>query len=84
MIYFCLNRLDSGKYKIAAENEFGSDSGFLHVTVIDRPDPPVGPVVYTNVDRETIKLEWKVPEDDGGSDIRYAFIDMLANCKALL
>ena len=65
------NRLDSGKYKITAENEFGSDSGFLHVTVIDRPDPPVGPVVYTNIDRETIKLEWKVPEDDGGSDIRY-------------
>ena len=63
------NRLDSGKYKIFAENEFGSDSGFLNVTVIDRPEPPVGPVVYTNIDRETIKLEWKVPEDDGGSDI---------------
>ena len=51
------------------ENEFGSDSGTLHVTVVDRPDPPVGPVVYTNLDRDTIKLEWQPPEDDGGAEI---------------
>lgn len=63
------NRLDSGKYKVTAQNEFGSDSGYLHVTVVDRPDPPVGPVVYTNIDRDTIKLQWNVPEDDGGCDI---------------
>ncbi len=63
------NRLDSGKYKISVENDFGSDSGYLHVTVVDRPDPPVGPVVYTNIDRDTIKLQWNPPEDDGGCDI---------------
>ncbi len=63
------NRLDSGKYKVTVENEFGSDSGFLNVTVVDRPDPPVGPVVYTNMDRDVIKLQWNPPEDDGGCDI---------------
>ena len=40
------NRLDTGKYVVTLENEFGKDSGTLIVTVVDRPEPPVGPVVY--------------------------------------
>ena len=63
------NRLDTGKYKIYAENEFGNDTGYLTVTVVDRPEPPIGPVVYENIDRETIKICWNPPEDDGGSEV---------------
>ena len=67
------NRMDSGKYKIKATNDFGSDEGYLTVTVVDRPDPPVGPVEYENVDRDTIKIKWKPPLDDGGCPIRVRY-----------
>ena len=63
------NRLDTGVYKISVSNEFGSDSGNLYVTVVDRPSPPIGPVVYQNVERDQIKIQWQVPDDDGGCDI---------------
>ncbi len=62
-------RLDSGIYKLTLTNEFGSDTGNLTVTVLDRPEPPVGPVVYQNIDRDTIKLRWNPPEDDGGTEV---------------
>jgi len=63
------NRLDTGVYQITATNEFGSDSGNLHVTVVDRPGPPIGPVMYQNIERDQIKIAWQIPEDDGGCDI---------------
>jgi hypothetical protein len=47
-------RLDSGVYKLTLSNEFGSDTGNMTVTVLDRPEPPVGPVIYQNLDRDTI------------------------------
>ena len=62
-------RLDSGVYRLTLTNEYGSDSGNLTVTVLDRPEPPVGPVVYQNVDRDTIKIRWNPPEDDGGTEV---------------
>ena len=63
------NRLNTGVYQITATNEFGSDSGNLHVTVVDRPGPPIGPVMYQNIERDQIKITWQIPEDDGGCDI---------------
>ena len=62
-------RLDSGVYKLTLTNQFGSDTGNLTVTVLDRPEPPVGPVIYQNMDRDTIKLSWNPPEDDGGTEV---------------
>ena len=41
----------------------------MTVTVLDRPEPPVGPVIYQNLDRDTIKLSWNPPEDDGGTEV---------------
>ena len=63
------NRLDTGVYQITASNEYGKDTGNLYVTVVDRPSPPIGPVVYQNVEKDQIKIQWQVPDDDGGCDI---------------
>ena len=63
------NRLDTGCYHIKATNEYGSDCGNLHVTVVDRPGPPIGPVVYQNVERDQIKIAWQPPEDDGAASL---------------
>ena len=68
-------RLDTGVYQITASNEFGSDTGNLHVTVVDRPGPPIGPVMYKNVERDQIKISWQIPEDDGGCDITGYIVD---------
>ena len=62
-------REDSGKYTITAKNAFGQDSADIEVIVVDKPGPPIGPLVVTDVTAHTISLSWKEPTDDGGSPI---------------
>jgi len=62
-------REDSGMFTITAENDHGKDSANVEVLVVDRPSPPIGPLQYTEVTGTTVSCTWKVPQDDGGSDI---------------
>lgn len=62
------SRLDSGAYRITAENELGSDSAIIQVQISDRPDPPRFPAVE-NIGTESLSISWKAPVWDGGSDI---------------
>lgn len=62
------SRLDSGPYRITAENELGSDTAVIQVQISDRPDPPRFPQVE-NIGIDSLSLSWKAPVWDGGSDI---------------
>ncbi|XP_072021853.1 twitchin-like isoform X7 [Amphiura filiformis] len=62
-------RGDTGPYKVTLENNQGTDNCSLNVIVLDRPTQPVGPLEYTEPTRESIKLNWKAPEDDGNGTI---------------
>ncbi|XP_014665457.1 PREDICTED: twitchin-like isoform X3 [Priapulus caudatus] len=62
-------RGDSGQYRVTLKNDFGADSGLVHLTVIDVPVKPGGPLEASGVTPESCKLSWKVPEDDGGSPV---------------
>ncbi|XP_070535071.1 twitchin-like [Ptychodera flava] len=62
-------RGDSGTYKIQLENDRGVASADFKVTVLDKPSPPEGPLTPTDVDRNSVTLTWKEPEDDGGGMI---------------
>lgn len=63
-----LNRRDSARYKIVAENEFGTDSIECHITVIDKPSPPETLDIKEQL-KDTVILQWTPPIDDGGMDI---------------
>lgn len=38
-------------------------------TTSDRPSPPKGPLQVDDVTKDSCKLSWSPPEDDGGSDV---------------
>ncbi|KAM3957310.1 projectin protein bent isoform 8-T9 [Aphomia sociella] len=62
------SKLDSGPYRITAENELGQDSAIINIEISDRPDPPRFPAT-DNIGVDSLALSWKAPVWDGGSDI---------------
>lgn len=62
------SKLDSGPYRIIAENELGQDSAIIKIQISDRPDPPRYPTVE-NIGVDSLSLSWKAPVWDGGSNI---------------
>lgn len=62
-------RADAEKYTVRAKNEFGEDSADIEVIVVDRPEPPQGPLQCTETTQDTITLTWNPPRDDGGSEL---------------
>ncbi|XP_050099300.1 twitchin isoform X8 [Anopheles aquasalis] len=69
------NRGDSGDYEITATNSSGRDHVLVQVTVTDKPGPPEGPLTASDITKESCKLKWKRPKDDGGCDIEYYQIE---------
>lgn len=63
-----LTREDSGRYKVVAENTAGSSSVECNIKVIDKPSRPQS-LEIKDVKKDSIKLEWTPPVDDGGLDI---------------
>lgn len=43
----------------------------------DRPSPPEGPLLVTNITKEGARLTWKVPLDDGGSPILHYIVEKM-------
>ncbi|XP_065220483.1 twitchin isoform X27 [Planococcus citri] len=70
-------RSDTGRYTLTLENDLGICSDSAHVTVLDRPSPPEGPLDVSNVTKESCRLVWKTPVDDGGSPILHYVIEKM-------
>ncbi|XP_011700590.1 PREDICTED: twitchin isoform X1 [Wasmannia auropunctata] len=62
------SRLDSGPYRISAENDLGQDTAIIKIQISDRPDPPRFPQV-DNIGHDSLAVSWKPPVWDGGSNI---------------
>ncbi|KRY50894.1 Twitchin [Trichinella britovi] len=62
-------RSDSGIYTVVVQNSLGSDSATIRVTVFDRPSPPLGPIIHSDITPESCVLSWLSPKDDGGSPV---------------
>uniref|UniRef100_A0A8U8C290 Uncharacterized protein n=1 Tax=Geospiza parvula TaxID=87175 RepID=A0A8U8C290_GEOPR len=60
---------DAGRYDITAANSSGTTKSFVNIVVLDRPGPPVGPVVLSDVTEESVTLRWQPPAYDGGSQV---------------
>lgn len=60
---------DSGSYDLLLENKCGKKVVYIKVKVIGSPDPPVGPLEYDDIQTRSVRVSWRAPADDGGSDI---------------
>ncbi|GLH11531.1 Titin, partial [Gryllus bimaculatus] len=70
-------RSDTGRYTLTLENKFGQCSASANVTVLDRPGPPEGPLIVSNVTKESARLTWKPPLDDGGCPILHYVVEKM-------
>lgn len=62
-------RSDSGVYNLLLENKVGKQSAQIKVKVIGRPNAPEGPLLFEEIQANSVKVTWKAPTDDGGSEI---------------
>ena len=62
-------RSDSQEYTLTVKNEAGTKSAAVHVTVLDRPSMPIGPINILEITPEYAIIAWMPPKDDGGSAI---------------
>lgn len=74
---FDVTRKDSGKYKLSAENINGRDEADVDVIVLDKPSKPEGPLDVSDIYKDSCKLKWKKPKDDGGIPISGYVIEKL-------
>ncbi|KAF0299363.1 Twitchin [Amphibalanus amphitrite] len=74
---FDVKRADSGDYTLTAENRNGRDTNTVRVNVMDVPSPPQGPLRHSDVTKSGCTLSWKVPKDDGGSDITHYSVEKM-------
>ena len=70
-------REDSGSYKLTLKNPYGEVAASAKVTVLDKPSPPEGPLEISEVTKESCKLRWKVPKDDGGAPIHHYVLEKM-------
>lgn len=66
---------DEGEYVVVVSNELGSSSESFRVTVTDKPHPPEGRPVVSDVDWKSCVLCWQPPKYDGGSPITSYLIE---------
>ncbi|XP_053107032.1 immunoglobulin-like and fibronectin type III domain-containing protein 1 [Hemicordylus capensis] len=64
------NRKDCGDYKVKLRNESGTLEAALKLVVIDKPQPPMGPIEVVDCSTSGISIKWKPPKDDGGKPVQ--------------
>ena len=62
-------REDSGTYKLLLENKCGKKELHIKVKVTGFPDTPQGPLEFSDIHAHSVRVSWKAPLNDGGSEI---------------
>ncbi|XP_028263838.1 titin-like [Parambassis ranga] len=62
-------REHSGQYAVTASNSAGKVTGEITVVVLEKPDPPRGPVRVDEVSSDYITISWEKPEYTGGCQL---------------
>uniref|UniRef100_A0A8D0B9U3 Immunoglobulin-like and fibronectin type III domain-containing protein 1 n=1 Tax=Salvator merianae TaxID=96440 RepID=A0A8D0B9U3_SALMN len=69
------SRKDCGDYKVKLKNESGTAEAAFKLIVIDKPQPPMGPVEVVDSSTSGITIRWKPPKDDGGKPVQSYIIE---------
>lgn len=62
-------REHSGQYSITASNSAGKYTGEITLVVLEKPDPPTGPVRIDEVSSDYVTISWEPPEYTGGCQL---------------
>ncbi|XP_030321545.1 immunoglobulin-like and fibronectin type III domain-containing protein 1 isoform X3 [Calypte anna] len=68
-------RKDCGDYKVRLKNDSGVLEINLKVVVVDKPQPPVGPIKIIENSGNSITIAWKPPKDDGGKPVQSYIVE---------
>ncbi|NWW55134.1 IGFN1 protein, partial [Pedionomus torquatus] len=63
-------RKDCGDYKVRLKNDSGVLEINLKLVVIDKPQPPAGPIKIVESSANDITIQWQPPKDDGGKPVQ--------------
>ncbi|CAN9499142.1 unnamed protein product [Ophioblennius macclurei] len=62
-------REHSGQYSVTAGNSAGKHTGEITVVVLEKPDPPNGPVKIDEISSDYATISWEPPEYTGGCQL---------------
>lgn len=62
-------REHSGQYSVTASNTAGKDTTTITVVVLEKPDPPTGPVRIDEVNSDYVIMSWDPPSYTGGCQL---------------
>ncbi|EGW02191.1 Immunoglobulin-like and fibronectin type III domain-containing protein 1 [Cricetulus griseus] len=68
-------RKDSGRYSVTLRSEGGCVQAEFTLQVIDKPQPPQGPLEVQDCHRAGVCLHWRPPRDDGGQAIQHYVVE---------
>ncbi|NXE12539.1 IGFN1 protein, partial [Lophotis ruficrista] len=69
-------RKDCGDYKVRLKNDSGVLEINLKLVVLDKPQPPAGPIKIVESSANDITIQWKPPKDDGGKPLQNYVVEM--------
>ncbi|XP_031989191.1 immunoglobulin-like and fibronectin type III domain-containing protein 1 isoform X21 [Corvus moneduloides] len=69
------DRRDCGDYKVRLKNDSGVLEINLKLVVIDKPQPPAGPIKIVESSASNITIQWKPPKDDGGKPVQRYLVE---------
>uniref|UniRef100_A0A8C8EF41 Immunoglobulin superfamily member 22 n=1 Tax=Otus sunia TaxID=257818 RepID=A0A8C8EF41_9STRI len=68
-------RKDCGDYKVRLKNDSGVLEINLKLMVVDKPQPPAGPIKIVESSANDITIQWKPPKDDGGKPVQRYIVE---------
>ncbi|XP_059136177.1 immunoglobulin-like and fibronectin type III domain-containing protein 1 [Peromyscus eremicus] len=68
-------REDSGQYSVTLKSDGGCMQAEFTLHVIDKPQPPQGPLEVQDCHRASVCLRWRPPRDDGGQAIQHYVVE---------
>uniref|UniRef100_A0A663LPU3 Immunoglobulin superfamily member 22 n=1 Tax=Athene cunicularia TaxID=194338 RepID=A0A663LPU3_ATHCN len=68
-------RKDCGDYKVRLKNDSGVLEINLKLVVVDKPQPPTGPLKIVESSANDITIQWKPPKDDGGKPVQRYIVE---------
>ncbi|XP_023390537.1 immunoglobulin-like and fibronectin type III domain-containing protein 1 [Pteropus vampyrus] len=69
------SRKDRGQYSVTLRSKGGSVQAELTLQVIDKPQPPQGPLEVQDCRGAGVCLRWRPPRDDGGRPVEHYVVD---------
>ncbi|XP_058389892.1 immunoglobulin-like and fibronectin type III domain-containing protein 1 [Diceros bicornis minor] len=69
------SRKDRGQYSVTLRSEGGSVQAGLTLQVLDKPQPPQGPLEVQDCQGAGVCLHWRPPRDDGGRAVEHYMVE---------